>query len=59
MYFYPPEDKGVTIVFVRRENTEDKGVTIPRTKPGPHKRPTTLNPNLSLRVTTAFILHIQ
>ena len=26
------EDKDVNIVFVRRENTEDKGVTIPRTK---------------------------
>ena len=30
----PPEDKGVTIVFVRRTNTEDKGVRIPRTKMG-------------------------
>ena len=25
----------MTIVFVRRTNTEDKGVTIPRTKLGP------------------------
>ena len=31
-FFCPPEDKGVTIVFVRRTNTDDKGVTIPRTK---------------------------
>ena len=26
------EDKGVNIVFARRKNTKDKGVTIPRTK---------------------------
>ena len=42
MFFCSPEDKGVTIVFVRRENTEDKGVTIPRTKLDPCKGHTTL-----------------
>ena len=29
--FGRPEDKGLNIVFVRRTNTEDKDVTIPRT----------------------------
>ena len=46
MHFCPPEDKGVTIVFVSRTNTEDKGVTIPRTKLGPLKGTKASKPNL-------------
>ena len=49
----------MTIVFVRRTNTEDKGVTIPRTKKGPRKGAIALIINHSSDLTTAFILRIQ
>ena len=46
----------MTIVFVRRENTEDKGVTIPRTKKDPRKGHTALIINRSSMTTTVLIL---
>jgi hypothetical protein len=36
----PYEDKGATILFIRRTNTEDKGASIPRTKWGNNDIPT-------------------